>query len=55
MSHKVSTRVEAFHPEPLVLLRVYLWSASSQFEKKKKSIYSGLRYPKSLLGEACGV
>lgn len=55
-SHKVSALVEAFHPEPLVLPRVCLWSASSQSDKKKKKpIYSGLRYPKSLLGEACGV
>lgn len=35
-SHKVSALVEAFHPEPLVLLRVCLWSASSQSDKKKK-------------------
>ena len=35
-SHKVSALVEAFHPEPLVLPRVCLWSASSQSDKKKK-------------------
>lgn len=55
MSQKISACAEAFHPEPRVLLSVYLWSASSQFEGEKKAPTQVSGTQSHLLGEACGV